>query len=146
MKPVATAAQAAAKWKARMTDTTTRQGYIDGINAFQGNPMALAAAPDAQAKYKANTAAAVDNGRMAKKLMAADPGSWKQNATTIGANNLSSGATKGAPKAQKAYAILSPIWAQQRSAVAGMPKGGRSNAINRFQTALDIMLQGVGKQ
>jgi hypothetical protein len=87
----------------------------------------------------------VNSGRMAARLNATDPNSWKQNALNIGAANLANGAKKGAPKYQKMADKLSSVWAQQRSAVQGMPKGGRGNAKARANAALDIMMDAFGK-
>jgi hypothetical protein len=119
--------------------------YKQGVQNYQGNPMAEAAKPESQALYLQNTSDAVNSGRMAARLNATDPNSWKQNALNIGAANLANGAKKGAPKYQKMADKLSSVWAQQRSAVQGMPKGGRGNAKARANAALDIMMDAFGK-
>lgn len=140
-----TAQQAADAWAAAMANPQTAANYKAGINGFTGNPMALAAAPDAQQRYVMNTAAAVASGRMAQKLQAADPNAWKVNATTVGAQRLAGGAQKGKAKAQSAFNRLAPLWAQMQSTVASMPKGGLANAQARANAALAVLMQGTGK-
>lgn len=140
-----TAQQAADNWKNAMANPATAQRYKDGIANFQGNPMALAATNDAQQRYMQNTAAAVTSGRMAAKLNATDPNTWRSNAQNFGAQKLAMGGQKGYAKAQKAFAMLAPIWGQMRSAVQGMPKGGLQNALARQAAALTVLMQATGK-
>lgn len=142
---VKTAAQAAANWQTAMTGGTAAAKYKAGIQNYSGNPMAAAASPESQALYAQNTAAAVNSGRMAAALNAASVDTWKNNAMTTGATNLAQGAKKGAPKYSAAANKLAGVWAQQRAAVQGMPKGGLANAQARANAALQIMMQAFGK-
>jgi hypothetical protein len=142
---VKTAQQAADAWANSMASPTTATNYKNGINAYTGNPMAAAAAPDAQQRYATNTALAVSSGRMAAKLQASDPNVWRSNATSVGAGRLSTGATKAKNKTAAAYAKLAPIWAQMQSTVAGMPKGGLANAQARAAAALSVLMTATGK-
>ncbi len=141
---VKTAAQAQAKWVAAMQSPTTQQNYINGINAVSVNPMQLAATPEAEARYIAGIQRAVNNGKRAKKLNAADVGMWKQNATSVGAQNLRSGATKGAPKYGKGIAAYETVWSQMRAAARSLPKGGAANAKARANAAIDVIMQAAG--
>lgn len=142
---VKTAQQAADAWGAAMASPQTATNYKNGIAGYTGNPMAAAAAPDAQQRYVQNTAAAVASGRMASKLMAADPNAWRNNATTVGAQRLASGATKGKSKAMAAFTKLSPVWSQMQSAANSLPKGGLANAQARANAALAVLMQATGK-
>lgn len=139
---VKTAAQAAANWQTAMSGGTATTKWKAGVQAYTGNPMAAAATPEAQALYAQHTQEAVASGRMAARLNAADPNMWKQN--TLAAS-LSTGVKKGSPKYQKAAEKLQGVWAQQRQAVQGMPKGGLANAQARANAALAIMMQAFGK-
>lgn len=99
----ASAQQIADRWKTAMQSPTTAQKYRDGINNYTGNPMQAAAAPEALARYAAGTAAAAQpGGKMQMKLNAANPATWKANATGPGAQNLITGAQKGLAKVQAA--------------------------------------------
>lgn len=142
---VKTAAEAASNWSAAMGSSTTQAKYKQGISKYTGNPMAEAAKQESLDLYKSNTAAAVDSGRMAAALQAADQNSWRNNALQYGAANLANGAKKGAAKYQKKADKLASVWAQQRAAVSGMAKGGEANAIARVQTAIHLMMAAFGK-
>ena len=143
---VKTADQAFARWQQGMSSPQASQNYIQGIQKFQGNPMALAAAPEALARYAAHTAAAAQpGGRMAAGLSRADPNLWRNNATKIGAQTLASGAQKGAAKAQAAYQRLAPIWSQMSAAANALPKGGLANAQARANAALAVLMQATGR-
>ena len=141
-----TAAQAAAKWVAAMQSPTTQQNYVNGINAVTVNPMQLAATPQAEQNYINGIQRAIQSGKRAKKLNAADPAMWKQNAVNIGAANLRSGATKGQPKYVKGVQPYEQVWAQMRQAARALPKGGAANATARFQAALNIIMSAAGSQ
>lgn len=140
---VKSAEEAHANWKSGMSGAGT--AYTKGINATTINPMAEAAKPDAMQRYAQNTADAAASGRMASKLMSTDVNSWKQNAATVGAQRLASGAQKGAPKQQAAAQRLAQVWQQQRAAVDAMPKGGYANAAARAAEAIRIMMAAHGK-
>lgn len=143
--PTKSAAQAGANWISAMQGGQAATKYKQGVQNYNGNPMAEAAKPESQALYLQNTADAVNSGRMAARLNGADPNSWKQNALNIGAQNLANGAKKGAPKYQKMADKLANVWSQQRAAVQAMPKGGRGNAKARAAAALDIMMDAFNK-
>ena len=141
-----TADQAFARWQQGMSSPQASQNYVQGVQRFQGNPMALAAAPEALLRYAQHTAAAAQpGGRMAQGLNRADPNLWRTNATKVGAARLASGAQKGASKAQAAYTRLAPIWGQMRAAADALPKGGFANASARAAAALQVLMQATGK-
>ena len=107
------------RWKAAMQSGQTAQKYRDGINGFNGNPMAMAATPQALQKYASNTAAAAQpGGKMQTKLMAANPATWKANASGPGATNLQTGAMKGLAKVQAASAKVAQAGADGQAAAA----------------------------
>ena len=141
-----TAEQMVAAYQAAMASPQTQTNYKNGINGYNGNPMALAATPESQALYSQNTQAAVTSGRMAAALNAASPQEWKQNATTVGAMNLASGARKAGPKQLRFYQKAIPIYAQMKSAAASLPKGGGlAGAQARANAALAVLMQGFSK-
>jgi len=142
--PTKTAAQAAQKWMSAMQNPQTAQNYVNGINATTVNPMQLAASSEAMDNYQRGVARAIANGKRVRKLNAADVGMWKQNATSVGAQNLKSGAQKGAPKYTKGVQPYESVWAQMRQAARSLPKGGLQNATNRVNAALAVMMQAAG--
>src|SRR5690348_14084518 len=131
-----TAQQATANWLTAMGAATTRQRYIDGINGFTGNPMAMAATPEAMAAYVDGVQRSVDSGRRAAALNAASVADWKNNATNVGAQRLASGAQKAQAKYSKNIAPYANVWPQMRAAARAIPKGGLSNAAARSAAAL----------
>src|SRR5428012_1565 len=97
-KTVKPADQISKNWVAAMQSATTQNKYKDGINRYQGNPMAQAATDAAQQKYLQHVQQSVANGKRSASLMNADPAMWKQNALNLGATGLGTGASKKASK------------------------------------------------
>lgn len=139
-----TAAQAVANWLSAMGSPTTRQKYIDGINGFNGNPMALAAAPDAMQAYIDGVTRSVTSGKRANALNNASVTDWKNNATSVGAQRLASGAQKSQAKYAKGIAPYANVWPQMRAAARALPKGGLVNATARAAAALQVIMQAAG--
>lgn len=139
-----TAQQASANWQAAMGSTTTRQKYIDGINGTSVNPMALAASPAAMQSYIEGCQRSIDTGKRAQSLNNSSVATWKTNATTIGANNLVTGAKKGMPKYTANIAKYAAVWPQMKQAAAALPKGGIANAQARANAALAVLMQAAG--
>jgi hypothetical protein len=128
------------RWVQGMGSASSK--YVDGINAFQGNPMALAATPQALQAYLAGVTASINNGKRARSLMNSDPNAWKANSVGVGAQRLASGAQKGKAK----YAAQAQKWAgvfTQASAAAaaiGKVKGDIGNATARFAANLQVIM------
>jgi len=139
------AAQMSANWTKGMQNPTTVQKYKDGINGFQGNPMALAAAPDAEARYLANVQASVSSGKRQQKLNSVPAQRWKDNAVNVGANALATGAVKAKPKVDDHFQRWAPVYNQMSDVVKSMPKGGMANAMARVQAAIGIAMQAAGR-
>lgn len=133
----------AAKWLASMQSPTTTQNYVNGINGYQGNPMAAAA--EAIPQYLAGVQDAVNSGRMQQKLLAVPVSSWKANATGIGAQRLAQGAQKASAKVQAHFQRWGPIYQQASQAANALPKGGKANAMARVSAVYDILKQAAGK-
>jgi hypothetical protein len=111
--------------------------YTAGIQAFTGNPMALAAAPTAQQKYLTSTADAVNSGRMANALNSADPSLWKNNAVAYGPTGLSTAGQKKKSKYMAAMQKWSGVYAAASAAAANV-QGTSAKvmaAINTMRTA-----------
>lgn len=120
----ATAAEAAQAWGTGFSGATTK--YTAGINAVQVAPGQLAAAN--KNAYLANVQASANI--WASKVAAVDLGTWKNAATTVGAQRLASGATKGMPKMQ---AFMGNFLPQLASIVGSLPQRGTYDQnINRF--------------
>ncbi len=131
------AAEAAAKWATALP--AAQQRYVDGINAVNVAPGALAAR--ASATWAANTAAA--QSKFARNSAAVSLQSWQQAATTKGAQRLSSGAQAAQSKVEATFAKLFPAI---QSAVSSLPPRGDleaniarsaafARAMNKFKTA-----------
>lgn len=138
-----TAEQAVANYLAGMANAG--QKYTQGVQNFQGNPMALAAGADAQQRYLQNTAAAVNSGRMAAKLNAVPKQAWVDGAVQKGAQRLSTGAQLAKPKVMAHFNSWMPTYLQASAAVRNMPKGGRANALARVSAVLDLYAAKSGK-
>lgn len=126
MSVKATAAEAAANWNTGFSAAGTK--YTAGINAVTVAPGQLAAAQ--QPAYLAGVNASV--GIWASKVAGVTLQSWKQAATTTGAQRLATGATKGQPKYQAFATLFIP---QLSNVVSGLPaRGTYDQNIARFTT------------
>lgn len=139
----AAATDPASKWLASMTSPQTAQNYTNGVNAYTGNPMADAAA-QANA-YVNGVQSAVATGRWQNALLNTPVQVWKTNSVNKGAARLSSGAQAAQSKVQAFFQKFTPVYAQIRSTVQAMPKGGMANALARVQTAITMLKQAAGK-
>lgn len=133
----------AAKWLQAMQSATAQNNYEAGINAFQGNPMQLAA--DADAKYLASITEAVQSGRRRAALMAVPVSTWKGNATGKGKQRLSSGAAAAMPKVQAHFAKWTPIYSQVSQQVRSMPKNTIDDGLARVRAVIVAFKQAAGK-
>lgn len=139
-----TAQQAQSNWTAAMGSGQTKTNYINGINAVTVNPMQLAAAPEALQKYIDGCQRSLDTGKRAKALNAASVATWKGNATSIGANNLATGAKKAQDKYARNIAPYAAVWPQMRQASKALPSGGIANAQAKANAALAVLMQAAG--
>jgi hypothetical protein len=133
----------AQKWQSAMGSPQTQQAYKDGVAAVQVSPTQQAA--QQLDRYLQGTSDAVNSGRMAARLNAVTLQQWQQQAQTIGAQRLSTGAQKGAAKYQAFTQKWAPVWQQQRAAAAALPKGGIANALARVQAVIMIAKQAANK-
>lgn len=136
---------AASNWAAGM-NATGQAKYKQKVGAYQGNPMAMAAAPAAQQKYLSSVTDAVQSGRMAAKLNAVDPNFWKSQTTGAGATNWLNSATKGKPKYVAFAQKWAPTWAQAQQAAAAIPHDGTlASAAARVMAVMQVMRAAAGK-
>ena len=138
-KQAKTPQQIADAWDAAMKDGRTQKKYRDGINNYQGNPMAQAATADALAKYQMACEVSVSSGRRAKALNDASVTDWKNNATTVGATNLGSGATKAKAKYTRKMQFWAGVYAQASSAAAGV-----TDPLGKVRAAINVMKEAAG--
>jgi hypothetical protein len=124
------AANQTKQWLAGM-QTKGSTNYRTGVQNYQGNPMALAAAH--AGKWANSIQNAISNGSYVKGLNSADPNTWKQNALNFGADRLVTGAQKKQAKYQSKvsayHAFLGPILSQIQS----MPSDTKSQRAARQQ-------------
>lgn len=111
----ATAADAAQAWATNFAAAGTK--YTAGVNAVTTAPGQLAAAQ--KALYLSNVQAAANT--WASKVAAVDLATWKNQTTTVGAQRLGSGATKGTPKMQ---AFMQTFLPQLTSIVGSLGQRG----------------------
>lgn len=132
-----TAAEAAQKWATNLP--AAQQRYVDGVNAVNVSPGALAAR--AAPTWAANTAAA--QSKFARNSAAVTLQAWQQATTTKGAQRLSSGAQAAQSKVEATFAKLFPAI---QSAVSSLPPRGDieaniarsaafARAMNKYRTA-----------
>jgi len=132
-------------WVGAMASPMTSQKYVAGINAYQGNPMALAASQEAEQRYIQGVTQSVSSGRRAAALNAASPTVWKQNAVNIGAPRLQSGGQKGKARYTAAMQKWAGVYASVSQACQQLPKGGIANAQARANLAIQMLMQAAGK-
>lgn len=123
------------RWVSAMQSGTAQAKYSAKINAVTENPMELAAQAVESGKYMQGVNAAVNSGKMTKKLRAVNVATWKQIASTIGAQNMANGAKKGQAKMAAAEATI--VQAGQAAKQAARAAGGSS--MNRIQAALQAV-------
>lgn len=140
-----TAAQMAANYQSAMASGTTRQKYIDGINGYQGNPMADAATPAAMQRYQDGVMASITSGRRARGLQKANPAVWKQNAVQFGAAGLASGAQKAKSKVDAHFADWASTYEQASQAARAIQGSGMAAALQKVEAVLNIYAQKSGK-
>lgn len=127
-----------------MGSPTTAQKYKDGINGFNGNPMALAATPEAMQAYLDGVQRSITSGKRANSLNQASAATWKNNAINVGAARLASGATKSQGKYATKITPYATVWPQMRAAARALPKGGFANAAARAAAALQVLMSAAG--
>lgn len=127
-----------------MGSPQTAQKYKDGINGFNGNPMALAATPEAMQAYLDGVQRSIASGKRANSLNQASAATWKNNAINVGAARLASGATKSQAKYAAKIAPYAAVWPQMRAAARALPKGGLANATARAAAALQVLMTAAG--
>lgn len=143
--PHKTPEQSVANYQSAMANPTTQGNYKKGIQAFNGNPMALAASPEAMQRYQDGITRSIASGKRVNSLMAASPTDWKNNAVTVGAPNLASGARKAAPKQLRFYQKAAPIWDRMKQASMAVGGSGLAAAQAKSAAALAELMQGFGK-
>lgn len=125
---------------AAMGSAQTQKNYRDGINATTVNPMALAATDQALSDYQNACVASVQSGKRARALLAVNPAVWKQNAVTVGAANLASGAQKAKAKLAAVYQQLQQVWQQQAALKQTIPGSDAASGRQRMNEAFDLMV------
>lgn len=134
-----TLAQAVANWTSAMGSTETANRYKQGIQNCTDNPMQLAATDQAMENYLNGVKRSITSGKRVAKLQAASFTDWKAIASTVGVQNLANGAKKGSPKMSRGLAPYAAVWPQMTAVAKALPKGGKTNAMNRISAALDVI-------
>lgn len=142
MKQALTPQQILQAWQQGMSNPQTATNYTNGINAVTESPMAAAATPAAMQAYVAGVQNSVNNGSRAAALNGVSISTWKNNATTVGAQRLASGAQKASPKYLAAMQKWAPLYAQASQAAAAItgPKGNLATALAKVQASLTVMI------
>lgn len=135
------AAEAVAAYVSGMSGASER--YKSGVQAVQTSPTAQAAA--ALPRYLQGVNEAVSSGRMAAALNNVSLEQWKSAAINKGAARLASGASAAKEKMAAHFNKWMPIYANIKSTIAQMPKGGTANALARVQATIMMLKQAAGK-
>lgn len=144
-RPVKSASQANANWKAAMQSPMASQKYQQGVQAVTVSPNATAATPAAVQKYQSKTAEAVASGRLAAANNAVPLQRWQQ-AAIAGAARLSSGAANGSQNQLNAATRMQSAWQAARDAAAAIPDDGTlASASAKVMAAMQAMRAGAGK-
>jgi hypothetical protein len=112
------------------------QAYVDGIRNTTVDVAARAVA--AQDRLLAGFNQAVQSGEWARRVLAVGTSGWKSSSEAK-APNYTTGATAGLPKFQRFAQQAQPIWQQASDAIAGMPRGGKANALAHVGAWYDAM-------
>lgn len=132
----ATAASAAQAWQTGFAGAG--QKYTDGINAVTVAPGQLAAAQ--RNAYVSGVQASAPI--WAAKVAAVDLQTWKNQATTVGAQRLATGATKGAAKMSAFMTKFLPVLS---NVVGGLPaRGSFEQNLQRFNSYATALHQQKG--
>jgi hypothetical protein len=132
--PLKTPQQMTEAWATKMG--TASDAYKKGVAATTTDPAEAAIAE--QGRMIAGIQSAVASGRWANGLRkAAAKGAWKAGALGKGADRLTSGAIAAKPKMMEHATAIYPVNQQLKQTLAGMPKGGKENAKQRFAAMLD---------
>lgn len=115
----ATANSIVQNWMTAMQGGAAAAKYTAAINNVTANPMAAAAAAVQNGSYMAGVQAAVNSGKMVSKLNAASFANWKTITSTVGAQNLVSGAAKGQAKMAAAAPKILAAGQAGKAAAAG---------------------------
>jgi hypothetical protein len=109
--------QLADTWAAGFT-AAAQQKFKTKVQNLQVNPMALAATPEAEAKFLQSVTDSVTSGRRANALNSVDPAFWKSQTAGAGAQNWMTSVNKGKPKYSNKMAKWSGVYAQASAAAA----------------------------
>lgn len=129
--------QIADKWAANTGAAT--QAYTQGVQGFNGNPMAMAAA--ASDRYLAGVQNAVSSGKWQASLSGKSADYWKTAAVQKGAPRLASGANQAKPKFVSFMTKFLPVVQSAAAQVRAMPKGGLQNGIARMVQMATLLSQ-----
>jgi hypothetical protein len=141
-----TAQQMSDNWTAAMQNPQTATKYKQGIQATTVNPMALAATPQAEQLYLTKVQQSVASGKRSQKLMSVNPQTWKDNASNIGATQLTVGAQRGKAKVNAHFQKWAAVYQQASDAAKAIPKdGSMGSAMARVQAAIQVMMSAAGK-
>jgi len=135
-----TSTEMADNWVAGMQSAATQKKFKDGINAYQGNPMAEAATDSAMQRYQDGVALSITSGYRKTKLLAASPTDWKLTTTTIGAANLGAGALKK----KKKYQAAMDKWAAEYHN-ASVNAAAATGVQSKIMAAINTLRRAAGK-
>lgn len=130
----------AAKW-ARNTQAATGD-YADSVKAVTDSPMLAAVAH--QDALLSRFTQAVQSGQWAAATSAVPLPQWQQVTSTLGAQHLADGVTKGTPKQQKFWTKAGPIYNQIRATIRAMPNATQAQRNARRDMAQELMSQMKG--
>lgn len=119
------------------------EAYKRGIQNTTVNPMERAAAREDY--YLQRVTEASTSGRRREKLLSVPLSRWKDNAITIGASRLATGAQKARPKMVQHWQKWGPVYKSVSDTVQNMPKGGVAEAQARANKSIEMLMQAAGR-
>ena len=123
----------AQKWADRMNGAST--AYTQGVQAFQGNPMQLAAAQVNTWMQRLQAA----QGKWVASLNRTPKEVWLQNAVNLGASRLGPGATQAVPKVTSFWTAFLPTLVQATQQVKAMPNATYEQRKARANAMMDAL-------
>ena len=123
------------RWASGLKGSTQR--IVEGVQNVQVSPTAKAA--KSLDKAKAGYTAAIDSGKMARKLNAVSLESWKASTLAKAPQRISAGVDGAVPKMQEFARKLLPYLTQVQAKVQAMPNISLEDNIQRAVTQMREM-------
>ena len=130
------------RYEEGMKSAQAKRRYSDSMKNLRENPMLLAA--EMEDEYLRKVTEASTSGYRKRRLMEADFEGMKVTASTVGAERLSSGATKAVPKYRRRLATNYAGYESARQEARAAKKAGAA-PMDRVKAAINALKRAAGK-